>query len=251
MQNKVAFITGGASGIGAATTRLYIEEGAFVLFTDINDTQDERLLLTLARHPDRAEFVTADVLSEDQVKSAIARAVAKWGRLDVTVACAGLSGEGSDMALSQTEWDHIMMVNARGPFFVTKHALPEMLKAGGGSIINISSVYGIVGAPGFAAYCASKGAVRMLTKSTAVEHAAQGIRANSVHPGAIETPMLLAVLQRTGDPEAARKFFSAQQPTGSLGQADDIAWGCVYLGSDESRFVTGTELVIDGGTSAR
>ena len=144
-----------------------------------------------------------------------------------------------------------MAINARGAFFVTKHAVPQMVKGNGGSIVNISSAYGIVGVPGYAAYCASKGAVRMLTKSTAIEHAAQGVRANSIHPGAIDTPMLQGVIDRSEDPEATRTWLSGQQPTGRLGQPEDIAWGCVYLASDEARFVNGAELVIDAGLVAR
>jgi NAD(P)-dependent dehydrogenase (short-subunit alcohol dehydrogenase family) len=249
--NKVAIVTGGASGIGAATARLFLDEGALVVLADLKEPSDERLLATLAQRHDRAEFVRTDVLHERAVESAISRAVEKWSRLDVAVACAGVSGEGSDIELTQAEWDRIMAVNARGAFFVTKHSVPQMLKGGGGSIVNISSAYGIVGAPGYAAYCASKGAVRMLTKSTAIEHAVQGIRANSIHPGAIDTPMLQSVIERSNDPDATRKWLSAQQPTGFLGQPEDIAWGCVYLASDEARFVNGAELVIDAGMIAR
>lgn len=249
--DKVAIITGGTSGIGAATARLFLDEGALVILADLYETKDARLRETLAKKGDRAEFIRTDVLEEKAVSLAIARAVAKWGRLDVAVACAGVPGQGSDVDLTESEWDRIMAVNARGAFFVTKHAVPEMLKGKGGSIVNISSAYGIVGVPGFAAYCASKGAVRMLTKSTAIEHAAQGVRANSIHPGAIDTPMLQGVIDRSGDPEATRTWLSGQQPTGKLGQPEDIAWGCVYLASDEARFVNGAELVIDAGLVAR
>jgi NAD(P)-dependent dehydrogenase (short-subunit alcohol dehydrogenase family) len=248
---KVAVVTGAASGIGAATARLFLEEGASVILADLNEPVDERLLGALAQDRARAEFVRTDVANEESVKATIARAVGKWDRLNTAISCAGVSGPGSDVDLTQAEWDRIMAVNARGPFFVTKHALPEMLKRGGGSIVNISSAYGIVGAPGYAAYCASKGAVRMLTKSTAVEHAAQGIRANSIHPGAIDTPMLQATINMAKDPVAARQYFSSQQPSGVFGQPEDIAWGCVYLASDEARFVNGAELVIDAGFVAR
>ena len=192
-----------------------------------------------------------DVTREGDVRAAIAAAVDNWGRLDSAVACAGVPGQGSDVDLTEDEWERIMAVNAKGVFFLTKHAVPEMVKAGGGSITNISSAYGVVGAPGFAAYCASKGAVRTFTKSTAIEHAAQGIRANSIHPGVIETPMLQGIFDRTDDPEATRALFSAQQPNGYNGVPEDIGWGCVYLASDEARFVNGVELPIDGGLLAR
>ena len=249
--DKVAIITGATSGIGAATSRLFLEEGARVILADLRETSDARLLDTLAKNRDRAEFLRTDVLEEREVAAAIARGVAKWGRLDIAVACAGVPGQGSDIDLTQTEWDRIMAINARGAFFVTKYAVPEMVKGAAGSIVNISSAYGIVGVPGFAAYCASKGAVRMLTKSTAIEHAAQGIRANSIHPGAIDTPMLQGVIDGSDDPEATRTWLAGQQPTGRLGQPEDIAWGCVYLASDEARFVNGAELVIDAGLVAR
>ena len=249
--NKVAIITGATSGIGAATARLFLDEGALVVLADINETKDARLRDALAQRGDQGMFVRTDVLDEGAVSSAIARAVAKWGRLDVAVACAGTLGQGSDVDLTQSEWDRIMAINARGAFFLTKHAVPVMVKGKGGSIVNISSTYGIVGVPGFAAYCASKGAVRMLTKSTAIEHAAQGVRANSIHPGAIDTPMLQGVIDTSEHPEATRTWLSAQQPTGRLGQPEDIAWGCVYLASDEARFVNGAELVIDAGFIAR
>lgn len=251
LKGKVAVITGGASGIGAATARLFVEEGAAVIVADRQEPLDQRLAGLLAEVPDRIKFVRTDVTSEADVKNAIATAVTSWGRLDSAVACAGVPGQGSDIDLTEAEWDRIMAVNAKGVFYVTKHAVPEMLKAGGGSITNISSAYGIIGAPGFAAYCASKGAVRTFTKSTAVEHAAQGIRANSIHPGVIETPMLQGIFDGTDDPQATRALFSAQQPNGYNGQPEDIGWGCVYLASDEARFVNGVELAIDGGLIAR
>lgn len=251
LNGKVAVITGGASGIGAATARLFVEEGARVVAADLQEPLDPLLANLLAGSPDRIIFVRTDVTREDDVRKAVAAAVTKWGRLDTAVASAGVPGQGSDVDLAESEWDRIMDVNAKGVFFLTKHSVPEMIKAGGGSIINISSAYGNIGAPGFAAYCASKGAVRTFTKSTAIEHAAQGIRANSIHPGVIETPMLQGIFDRSGDPEATRAAFSAQQPNGFNGMPEDIGWGCVYLASDEARFVNGAELPIDGGLLAR
>lgn len=197
------------------------------------------------------KFVKTDVTREDEVRGAVAAAVSAWGKVTSVVACAGVPGQGSDTDLTEAEWDHILAVNSKGVFFLTKHAVPEMIKAGGGSVTNISSAYGVVGAPGFAAYCASKGAVRTFTKSTAIEHAAEGVRANSIHPGVIETPMLHGIFDDTDDPEATRAVFSAQQPNGFNGVPEDIAWGCVYLASDEARFVNGVELPIDGGLLAR
>lgn len=251
LEGKVAVITGGASGIGGAASRLFVAEGARVIVADRQEPLDAALVDLITASPDKVKFVKTDVTREDDVRAAIAAAVAIWGKVDAAVACAGVPGQGSDVDLSEEEWDRIMAVNAKGVFFLTKHAVPEMVKAGGGSIVNISSAYGVVGAAGFAAYCASKGAVRTFTKSTAIEHAAQGVRANSIHPGVIETPMLQGIFDRTDDPEATRALFSAQQPNGFNGAPEDIAWGCVYLASDEARFVNGVELPIDGGLLAR
>lgn len=251
LNGKVAVITGGASGIGAAAARLFVAEGAHVVAADRQEPLDSALKSLLADAPDKIVYVQTDVTNEDQVRNAVATAVSKWGRLDAAIASAGVPGQGSDVDLSEAEWDRILAVNAKGVFFLTKHCIPQMLKTGGGSIVNISSAYGNIGAPGFAAYCASKGAVRTLTKSTAIEHAAQGIRANSIHPGVIETPMLQGIFDRSENPEATRAAFSAQQPNGFNGSPEDIAWGCVYLASDEARFVNGAELAIDGGLLAR
>jgi len=251
LAGKVAVITGGASGIGGATARLFVAEGAKVIVADRQEPLDRALAALVASSPDSIRFVKTDVTVERDVQAAVAAAVDGWGRLDAAVACAGVPGQGSDVDLTEAEWDRIMAVNAKGVFFLTKYAVPEMVEAGGGSITNISSAYGVVGAPGFAAYCASKGAVRTFTKSTAIEHAAQGIRANSIHPGVIETPMLQGIFDGTDDPEATRAAFSAQQPNGYNGVPEDVGWGCVYLASDEARFVNGVELPIDGGLLAR
>lgn len=251
LKDKIAIVTGGASGIGAAVARLFVAEGARVLACDIQDPLDSDLATLLAEQPDKVRLRKCDASNEADVAAAVAETLGAWGgRLDAAVACAGVPGQGSDVDLAVEEWDRIMAINARGVFLLTKHALPPMIAGGGGSITNISSAYGVVGAPGFAAYCASKGAVRTFTKSTAIEHARQGVRANSIHPGVIETPMLHGIFDRSDDPEATRAAFSAQQPNGFNGTPEDIAWGCVYLASDEARFVNGIELPIDGGLLA-
>ncbi|MEZ5689743.1 MAG: glucose 1-dehydrogenase [Caenibius sp.] len=252
LKDKVAIISGGASGIGAAVARLFVAEGARVMACDIQEPLDDRLKVLITEQPDKVRFCKADASSESDVAAAVAQTLEAFGgRLAAAVACAGVPGQGSDIDLPVEEWDRIMAINARGVFLLTKHALPPMIAGGGGSITNISSAYGVIGAPGFAAYCASKGAVRTFTKSTAIEHAGQGIRANSIHPGVIETPMLQGIFDQTDDPQATREAFSAQQPNGFNGQPEDIAWGCVYLASDEARFVNGVELPIDGGLLAR
>jgi NAD(P)-dependent dehydrogenase (short-subunit alcohol dehydrogenase family) len=251
LKGKVALITGGASGIGAATARLFIREGASVVIADRQAPMDQALASLVGDDVSPILFQQTDVTKETEVVAAIALAVSTYGKLDVTVACAGVDGQGADTDVSEADWDKVMAVNAKGVFFVTKHAIPEMQKTGGGSIVNISSTFGIAGAPGFAAYCASKGAVRTFTKGTAVSYAAERIRANSVHPGVTETLMLKSLFDRTEDPDATRALFSAQHPLPFNADPEDIGWGCVYLASDEARFVTGIELVIDGGLLAR
>lgn len=252
LNGKVAIVSGGASGIGAAVAKLFVAEGASVMACDIQEPLDEGLKALLSDRPDQARFCKADAASESDVAAAVAQTLEAFGgRLDSAVACAGVPGQGSDIDLEVDEWDRIMAINARGVFLLTKHSLPPMISSGGGSITNISSAYGVIGAPGFAAYCASKGAVRTFTKSTAIEHAQQGVRANSIHPGVIETPMLQGIFDGTDDPQATREAFSAQQPNGFNGEPEDIGWACVYLASDEARFVNGVELPIDGGLLAR
>ncbi|WP_374413712.1 SDR family NAD(P)-dependent oxidoreductase [Novosphingobium colocasiae] len=251
LHNKVAVITGGASGIGAAVARLFVAEGARVMACDIQDPLDTELARLLQEKPESVRFSRCDASNEAQVSATVAATLAAFDApISAAVACAGVPGQGSDIDLAVEEWDRIMAINARGVWLLTKHVLPSMIAGGGGSITNISSAYGCVGAPGFAAYCASKGAVRTFTKSTAIEHARQGVRANSIHPGVIETPMLQGIFERSGDPDATREAFSAQQPNGFNGAPEDIAWGCVYLASDEARFVNGVELPIDGGLLA-
>lgn len=251
LKGKVAVVTGGASGIGAATCRLFVQEGARVIVADIQEPLDDGLKTLLRDSPDKARFQKCDVTSEADVRSSVEAAVSNWGRLDAAVACAGVPGQGKAVDITAEQWDFTFAVNARGVFFLTKYAVPEMIKAGGGSIINISSAFGIVAGPSFSAYTASKAAVRNFCKSTALDYMEHGIRSNSIHPGVIQTPMLQGMIDRSGDPMAARGAFDALQPGGKGGVPEDIGWGCVYLASDESRFVNGTELVIDGGLLAR
>ena len=177
----------------------------------------------------------------------------KFGSINVLVNNAGISGvDKPTHEVTSEEWDHLMAVNVKGVFFCTKHVLPQMMAAKRGSIINLSSIYGLVGAPDVPPYHASKGAVRLMTKTDALTYAAQGIRVNSIHPGFIYTPMVDSYLHsKGGDVETWKKVVGALHPVGHMGDPDDIAYGVLYLASDESKFVTGTELVIDGGYTAR
>ena len=247
LQGKVALITGAARGQGAAEARLFAQEGAKVVLADVADQDGTIVAAEIAEAGGDALYVHLDVTSEDEWIAAVRSAVASFGKLDILVNNAGIWRRGHVLETSSEQWDEIMGVNAKGVFLGTKAAIPEMRKAGGGSIINISSTAGLVGSRTSSAYSASKGAVRIFTKSTAVQYAAEGIRANSIHPGPIDTDM--------GDqvwPDAdSRKAAVARTALSRIGTAQDIAYGALYLASDESSFVTGSELVIDGGVTAQ
>ena len=247
LDGKVALISGGARGQGAEEARLMAEEGAKVVFGDILDDQGKQVEASITEAGRDATYVHLDVTRESEWKSAVATAVRKYGGLHVLVNNAGILIRKSIEDTTEEEWDRIMAVNVKGVFLGTKHAIPAMRSSGGGSIVNISSTAGIVGSlEGSPSYTATKGAVRLFTKSTAIQHAKDGIRCNSVHPGPIDTEM---IRDTTTDPDrwAARL---RRLPMGRVGTAADIAYGVLYLASDEASFVTGTELVIDGGTTA-
>tara|TARA_B100001146_G_scaffold202929_1_gene195160 strand:+ start:1365 stop:2045 length:681 start_codon:yes stop_codon:yes gene_type:complete len=226
---------------------MFAKEGAKVVLADVTDQEGTAVAAEIAEMGGDALYVHLDVTNEDEWDAAVQSAVASFGKLDILVNNAGIWRRGHVLETSSDQWDDIMDVNAKGVFLGTKAAIPEMRKAGGGSIVNISSTAGLVGSKTSAAYSASKGAVRIFTKSTAVQYAAEGIRANSVHPGPIDTDM--------GDqvwPDAASKAASVTRTAlNRMGTPEDIAYGALYLASDESSFVTGSELVIDGGVTAQ
>ncbi len=247
LEGKVALITGGARGQGAAEARLFAREGAKVVIGDILDAEGARLATEIGEAGGDARFVHLDVTREDEWRSAIGTAVSSFGKLDVLLNNAAVWLRGHVEETTSDQWDTLLDVNAKGVFLGTKLAIPEMRKAGGGSIINISSVAGLVGSVTSTAYSASKGAVRLFTKATAIQYAAEGIRANSIHPGPIDTAM--------GDqvwPDAeSREAVLGRTALARIGTPEDIAYGALYLASDESSFVTGNELVIDGGVTAQ
>ena len=253
LEGKVAMITGGASGIGASSARLFAAHGAAVAIADLNDNLGRRVADEIAAAGGSSLYHHLDTSSEDEWREAMQTVLERFGRLDIMLNAAGVSGRRADGATSPNvadldleNWNHVMAVNATGVFLGTKYAIEPMLAAGGGSIINISSIYGIVGSVNNAAYHASKGAVRTFTKGAAAQYAKQGIRVNSVHPGFVDTAMTQAIHD---DPERAAPRL-AQTPAGRFGQPVDIANGCLFLASDESAWMTGAELVIDGGMTA-
>ena len=248
LEGKVAFISGGAQGMGAVEARMFAAEGAKVAIGDVLSEEGRRVAADIGEAGGEAIFLELDVTSETQWQQAIAATVAQFGKLDVLVNNAGIGGQSTIEDTTEEMWDRVMDVNAKGVFLGTKAAIPEMRRAGGGSVINISSQLGLVGVDNSSPqYQASKGAVRLLTKATAIQYAAQGIRANSVHPGPIVTPMTES---GRADPERNRLTLS-RIPLGRYGEPEDVAYGVLFLASDESSFMTGSELVIDGGWTAQ
>ena len=246
LEGKVALISGGARGMGAEEAVLFAQEGAKVVIGDVLEAEGRAAAESIPEGA--AAFVRLDVTSEDDWRQAVALAEERYGRLDILVNNAGVSAVGGIEDTTGEEWDRVMAVNAKGVFLGTREAIPAMQRAGGGSIINISSQLGIVAmSESSPQYIASKGAVRLLTKSTAIQYAPDGIRCNSVHPGPIVTPMTEG---RRSDP-AVQALMESRIPLGRYGEAIDVAYGVLYLASDESSFVTGSELVIDGGWVAQ
>ena len=255
LAGKVALITGAAAGVegevmgfGGAAARLFAREGAKVVLTDIKEEMGHRTATQIQENGGEAFFMRLDVSREEDWQEAVQTAVLRYGGLHVLVNNAGTGARATVEETTVEIWDSQMDVHAKGVFLGTKYAIPEMRKVGGGSIINVSSIYGLVGSPSSTAYHAAKGAIRLFTKSAAVQYAGENIRVNSVHPGYCHTPL-------THDGYASeagrREWCLARTPIGRLGNADDIAYGMLYLASDESAYVTGAELVIDGGTTAQ
>jgi NAD(P)-dependent dehydrogenase (short-subunit alcohol dehydrogenase family) len=248
---KVAMVTGAASGLGKATALLLAKEGAKIVVSDINEADGRKVAAEIKREGGEAIFVKHDVTSESSWSNVIEKTLARFGKLDILVNNAGVQIIKEIEKLTLEEWRWLMSVNLEGVFLGTKYAIGAMKKCGGGSIINMSSAAGIIGtADKTSAYCASKGAVRLFTKAAALECSKAGldynIRVNSVHPGVIETPLVLKMQQNPAVWETLHKVH----PIGFLGQPIDVAYGVLYLASDESRLVTGAELVIDGGWTA-
>ena len=246
LENKVAFISGGGRGLGEVMAKFFANEGASVVIGDVLEDEGKQTEAEINEAGGQCLFVRLDVTDETQWQQAIASTLAGFGKLNILVNNAGIYRTHRVEDTTSEEWDQVLAVNGKGVFLGTKAAIPEMRKAGGGSIINLSSVAGLVGSADSAAYNASKGAVRLLTKSTAIQYAKEDIRANSIHPGTIETPMTADLLAGDG-----RQDRMNRTPLGRLGRPEDVAYGALYLASDEASFVTGSELVIDGGRTAQ
>jgi len=251
LKDKIAIVTGAALGLGRAAVIRMAEEGAAVAALDVLDEQGQALATELHERGLNVRYWHCDVSREAEVEKTIHEVAAYFGRLDIVVNNAGVAGINKPThEVTEAEWDWVQGINVKGVFFCTKHAIAALRRAGGGSIINLSSIYGLVGGPDVPPYHASKGAVRLMTKTDALLYAADKIRVNSIHPGFIWTPMVEKHLGAMGDPQAARTAADAMHPLGHIGEPDDVAWAAVFLASDEAKFVTGAELVVDGGYTA-
>jgi 3(or 17)beta-hydroxysteroid dehydrogenase len=251
--NRVAIVTGAAMGIGKACAELLASEGAAVAITDREAAAGMKVNDELRKGGRRSIFVEHDVSREDHWEKVIETVLKAFGKIDILVNNAGVGWSADVEHESLDSWHSLLRVNLDGVFLGIKHTIPSMRSAGGGSIINISSIEGLVGDPQLAAYNASKGAVRLLSKSAALYCARErtNIRVNSIHPGYIVTPMVERALASSADPEKMRQAIEALHPVGHMGQPIDIAYAVLYLASDESTFVTGSELVVDGGYTAQ
>lgn len=245
LAGKVAIVTGAASGIGKATALLFASDGAKVVASDWTEEAGAAVVAEITAGGGDALFVRADVSKPADVQALVAQAVDRFGGLDVIFNNAGIEGEQAATAdCSLENWDRVIGINLKGVFLGMKYAIPEMLKRGGGSIVNNASVAGVVGFRNIPAYCASKGGVIQLTKTAALEYATQGVRVNAICPGVIWTPM---VERFTGDSAEARKAFEALEPVGRFGTAEEVARVALFLASDDSSFCTGAPFIVDGG----
>ncbi|SDD68310.1 NAD(P)-dependent dehydrogenase, short-chain alcohol dehydrogenase family [Paenibacillus sp. UNCCL117] len=247
VDNKVAIVTGAAGGMGKADALLLAREGAKVVITDLQLDKLLEVVSEITEQGGEAIGFQHDVASEDDWARVVDETIAKYGKIDILVNNAGISDATPFLDQTVERWERTMSINVTSVFLGQKYVIPHMIGGGGGSIVNISSIAGLTGGSGSGPYTASKGAVRMLTKATAVDYARYNIRANSIHPGYIETPMTIDMFKD----EKMRQWFQSQTPLPRLGKAEDIAQGVLFLASDESSYITGVELPIDGGYYAK
>jgi NAD(P)-dependent dehydrogenase (short-subunit alcohol dehydrogenase family) len=247
LHGKIALITGAASGIGKTAALLFAREGASVVLTDINESAGQAVAAEITTNGGRAIFEPADVTKTADCERAVARAVRELGNVQILFNNAGIIRRASVMELNEADWDRVMAVNVKAIFLMCRQVIPIMAAAGGGSIINTASGWGLAGGPRAAVYCASKGAVVLLTKAMAIDHGPQNIRVNCICPGDTNTAMLRNEARQLGEPNDRFLAEAAKRPLGRVGKPEEIAQAALYLASDASSFVTGTALVVDGG----
>lgn len=250
LDGRCAIVTGGASGIGRATSMLLAAEGAAVAVADVNLAGAERVVEAIRANRGRALALRCDVTVNADCRRAVEATVSAFGGLDVLVNCAGIIRRADVVETSEEEWDQVLAVNLKSVFLMAKYAVPHMAARGRGSIVNVASGWGLKGGPRAVSYCASKGAVVNLTRAMAIDHGPQNIRVNCVCPGDTDTPMLREEARQLGVDEGTFLASSAERPLARLGTPEDIAQAVLYLASDASAWVTGTSLVVDGGGTA-
>jgi len=247
LRNKVAVITGAGSGIGRTTALLFSEEGAKVAIVEIDKEKGQDTVDMITRKGQEALLVSTNIADPSQVKSMVTKVIEAYGKMNILVNNAGLYLQGDVINTNEEEWDKIMAVNLRAAFLCCKYCIPQMIQSGGGVVINVSSEAGIVAIKNQVAYNVSKAGLISLTKSIALDFASQNIRANCVCPGTTETPLVASALAKQADPEGARRELEKVRPANRLGNPEEIAYGILYLASDESPYATGSVLSIDGG----
>jgi len=247
LQGRTALITGSASGIGRATALLFAREGAAVYMVDLNEEQGQKVAVEISSGGGRAIFEPANVSCIADCQRVVERSIRKLGGIHVLFNNAGIIKRASVVEISESDWDAVVAVNTKSVFLMCREVIPIMVLAGGGSIINTASGWGLAGGARAAAYCASKGAVVLMTKAMAIDHGRQNIRVNCICPGDTDTAMLRSEARQLGEPEDRFLAESANRPLGRVGKPEEIAQAALYLASDSSSFVTGATLVVDGG----
>ena len=250
LKDRVAIVTGAASGIGAASARLFAAEGARLALVDLDEKGLRAVASEIEGKGGQAITVPADVSNSGTARDGVARVMKKWGRVDVLLTAAGVSLGGTVDSLDEATWDKTFAINVKGTFLWVHHAIQPMIAASSGAIVTVGSQLAQSSLGKNAAYVASKGAIASFTKTIAVDHARQGIRVNALMPGVIDTPMPARSLKRQADPEAAQAFWKQRHPIGRIGQPEEVARAALFLASDDSSFVTGTLLFVDGGWTA-
>lgn len=245
LKGKTAIVTGGASGIGEATVREMVKEGSHVLIADLNDSAGQKLAEELNSSETKVIYQRVNVTNEEDIANMVEKAVAEFGKLDIIFNNAGIGSTAPSIELSYEDWKKTISVNLDGVFLCAKHAIKAMIKNGGGSVINCASILGHVGQAATASYSAAKGGVVNLTRTLAIEYAKENIRVNAVCPGYIETPLLNQL------DEATKKHLTSLHPIGRLGKPEEVAKAVIFLASDDASFITGANLLVDGGYTAQ